>query len=222
MMKERKIEKVCRKKGLRKNMRREVLLRVLFCCVMLCGCQADTRENLSWKFDIKEDYSQQLSSEEQEQRESTETIVAQEIQNIYVYVCGAVVHPGVYELPEGSRVCEAVAMAGGMLQEADDTCINLARIVMDGEQITILTKDEVEQMRTTSMSGQGHTQRMVNINTASVAELTQLSGIGESRAMAIIAYREQKGTFQSIEQIKNVAGIKDGLFEKIKDYITVG
>ena len=212
----RKIEKLCKEKSLQKRMRRKVLWEVLFCCVILCGCAINTDEELSWKLDLEEAQSQQMPSE------VPETVVSQETQKIYVYVCGAVTQPGVYEMKEGSRVYEAVAMAGGITQEADDTCINMARIVTDGEQITILTQEEVLQMHTISGTGQGSIGRMVNINTASVTELTQLSGIGEARALAIIAYREEKGAFQSIEQIKNVSGIKDALYEKIKDYITVG
>lgn len=215
----RKIEKICKKQGLRKKMRREVLLGVLFCCVMLCGCTTSDMENLSWKIDLDEQ-SQQTITEVQEQE--SETAKTQEVNEIYVYVCGAVVQPGVYAIAEGCRVYEAVALAGGVTQEADDACINMARVVKDGEQITILTKEEALEVQNASVAMQGNVSLLVNINTASVRELTQLSGIGESRAQAIIDYREEKGAFQNIEQIKKVSGIKEGLYEKIKDYITVG
>lgn len=215
-----KIEKLCNAKSLRKRMRRKVLLEVLFCCIMLSGCATNVDEELSWKLDLEEVQSQQNASEVPD--EVSEIVASQELQVIYVYICGAVVRPGVYEMVEGSRVYEAVALAGGVTKEADDTCINMARIVADGEQITILTKEEASKMQELSVSEQKSGRKMVNINTASVLELTQLSGIGETRAQAIIAYREEKGAFQSIEQIKNVSGIKAGLYEKIKDYITVG
>ena len=144
---------------------------------------------------------------------------------IYVYICGAVANPGVYQIAEGSRLFELIDAAGGMLEEADVTSQNLARVVQDGEQIQILTKEEAEEMKQSgvSFSAGGITQDkgLVNINTATVQELTTLTGIGESRALAIIAYREKNGLFQSIDGIKKVTGIKDGLFEKIKDQITV-
>lgn len=212
----RKIEKICKKQDLRKKMRREVLLGVLFCCVMLCGCTTNVDESLSWELESEELVSQQSISE------VSETDISQEQHKVYVYVCGAVVQPGVYEIMEGSRVYEAVDMAGGITQEADETCINMARVVTDGEQIMILTKEEVAQRRVLSSDEKRNAQHVVNINTASVAELTQLSGVGESRAQAIISYREKNGAFQSIEQIKNVSGIKDALYERIKDYITIG
>ena len=112
-----------------------------------------------------------------------------------------------------------------MLEEAEYASQNLARVLQDGEQIQILTKEEAKCLNETGISIQaGNTTEskgLVNINTASVQELTTLTGIGESRAQAIVEYREANGFFKSIDGIKNVTGIKDGLFEKIKDKITV-
>lgn len=216
------IEKICKKMGLQKRMRRKVLLGVLFCCVMLCSCASGEQDELTWKLELEEQ-SQQEVSEEQSQDEMSEADKQEASKTmIYVYVCGAVVQPGVYEVCEGSRVYEVVALAGGLTEEADDTCINMARVIADGEQIIILTQEEALEMQNTSSAVPGKTSQLVNINTASIHELIQLSGIGESRAQAIISYREEKGAFQSIDQIKKVSGIKDGLYEKIKDYITVG
>ena len=135
---------------------------------------------------------------------------------IYVYVCGAVNNAGVYKIAVGSRLYEAVELAGGFTDDADEACLNLAREVKDGEQIIIRTVEEAQAAQEAAC-GDG----LVNINTASAAELTTISGIGESRAQAIIAYREANGGFGSIEDIKKVEGIKDGLFAKIKDKITV-
>ncbi len=151
---------------------------------------------------------------------------------IQVYVCGAVVCPGVYTLPEGSRVYEAVAMAGGLLETAEPRALNQARLLSDGEQITVLTVEEVQsgeipvQENPGGNSGEGgalsvSAGKKVNLNTADEAELMTLSGIGESRAKAIIAYREENGRFQSIEEIMKIDGIKEKMFEKIKDSITV-
>ena len=112
-----------------------------------------------------------------------------------------------------------------MLESADTTSQNLARVLQDGEKIQILTEEEVNEQSkrgaTISTGDIGQQHGLVNINTATVQELTSLTGIGESRALAIIAYREEKGLFKSIDGIKKVAGIKEGLFEKIKNKITV-
>ena len=151
---------------------------------------------------------------------------------IQVYVCGAVASPGVYVLPEGSRVYEAVEMAGGLLESADPKALNQARPLADGEQITVLTVEEVQNGETAeqgaggSVSGgdgtlAGSGDGKVNINTADEDELMTLSGIGESRAKAIIAYREENGKFESIEDIMKIDGIKEKMFEKIRDSITV-
>ncbi len=154
---------------------------------------------------------------------------------IQVYVCGAVVSPGVYTLPEGSRVYEAVAMAGGLLETAEPRALNQARLLSDGEQITVLTVEEAESGEGLLPEGSegasdggasfGETADSsggkVNLNTADEAGLMTIPGIGESRAKAIIAYREKNGKFQSIEEIMEIDGIKEKMFEKIKDSITV-
>lgn len=155
---------------------------------------------------------------------------AEDTQTVYIYICGAVTSPGVYQLTQGSRLYEAVEMAGGLTEAADATCLNLARQVLDGEQIVILTCEETDRLKQEGKYTLGEVNTgiaadassgLVNINTASVSELTTVSGIGESRAQAIIAYREKNGGFRCIEDIKKVEGIKDGLFSKIKDKITV-
>lgn len=141
---------------------------------------------------------------------------------IYVYICGAVKNSGVYDVPQGSRLYEIVELAGGFTEDADETCLNLARQAQDGEQIVIRTKEEqaalLQQEQTTQGAVSGG---LVNINTATAAELSTISGIGGTRAQAIIDYREKNGSFKTIEDIKKVDGIKDGLFSKIKDKITV-
>lgn len=147
---------------------------------------------------------------------------------VYVHICGAVNAPGVYAVEADSRLFAVVALAGGLTPEADEASLNLAHTVTDGQQIIVLTKQETADLAAKGLYGagmpeaaQGSGNGLVNINTASVAELTAISGIGESRAQAIIAYRERNGGFRTIEDIKKVDGIKDGLFSKIKDKITV-
>ena len=144
---------------------------------------------------------------------------------IKVFVCGAVLHAGVYSVPAGSRLFEAIGLAGGMRADADPDYLNQARVLTDGEQIRVPTRAETEGMETppaqTSAVGGGSSDGKVNINTADIEELQTLSGIGETRAKAIISYRETNGAFERIEEIMNVSGIKTALFNTIKDDITV-
>jgi competence protein ComEA len=130
-----------------------------------------------------------------------------------VYISGAVATPGVYTLPEGSRVDDAVKAAGGSLPGAEMSNINLAVQVTDGQQINI-----PGIVDSTSHVSVGR----VNINTATVDELDNLPGIGPTTAQAIIDYRLQHGPFQIIQDIQNVQGIGPATFTEIQDYINVG
>lgn len=163
---------------------------------------------------------------------------------IYVDVCGAVANPGVFQLAAGSRVFQAIEAAGGYLPEAALTCVNRAGVLTDGQQLYILTQEEMERQgldpaemagasdgqmngsagtgQNTGMTAQVQQDNKININTADEAQLTTLTGIGATRAQAIIAYREENGPFAAIEDIMNVQGIKEGTFAKIKDEIVVG
>ncbi len=143
-----------------------------------------------------------------------------------VYVSGAVAHPDVYELPYDSIVKDAIEAAGGPTGEADLNRINLARRVHDEEQIYMPRKGEESPPVSPpsgpslpSLSSQGGDK--VNINTATAEELGTLPGIGPTKAQSIIDYRTTNGPFQSIEDIKDVRGIGDATFEKLKDKITV-
>ena len=168
---------------------------------------------------------------------------SEEEKTLVVHICGAVSAPGVYELPAGSRIIDAVEAGGGFLPEADEACCNLAEEIVDGCQIYIMTKTEScadgqtekkagiqtspdSDMQTTdrnvrSNSAPALENGLVNLNTADIAALMTLPGIGESRAKAIISYREQHGAFAQIEDIMKISGIKQAAFSKIKDKITV-
>ena len=168
---------------------------------------------------------------------------SEEAKTLVVHICGAVSAPGVYELPAGSRIIDAVEAGGGFLPEADEACCNLAEEIVDGCQIYIMTKSEScadgqtekkagiqtspdGDMQTTdrnvrSNSAPALENGLVNLNTADVAALMTLPGIGESRAKAIISYREQHEAFAKIEDIMKISGIKQAAFSKIKDKITV-
>lgn len=145
---------------------------------------------------------------------------------VCVYVCGEVMTPGVYELSEGARIYEAVMLAGGLTDEADSSVINQAELVTDGMMIRIPAKgsDEAAAAEEAYVSGQvlsSDGTALVNINTADAAALTTLPGIGESKAAAIIAYRQENGRFTAIEDLRNVSGIGDSTYERLAPLITV-
>lgn len=163
---------------------------------------------------------------------------------IYVDVDGAVLQPGVYSLPDNARVFDAVDAAGGLLPEACSEILNQAEHVSDGQKLYIMTKEEWEVQKElggsqewtgtqegTGKQGQNGTQgtqkqaeqddELVDLNQATESELCTLPGIGQTRAQAIIAYREASGGFRSIDEIQNVSGIKSGTYEKIKNKIKV-
>ena len=137
---------------------------------------------------------------------------------VYVYVCGAVHNPGVYELEPESRIVAAVEAAGGFLEEAATEAVNLAAPVMDGMQIVVPSQEEFSNTKAYEQKMQ---DGKVNLNTAQIQELCTLSGIGTAKAEAILAYRYEIGGFSSIEQLKNVAGIGENLFERIKASIYI-
>lgn len=164
-------------------------------------------------------------------------------EDIYIHVCGQVKKPGVYVFTGEPRVIEAIEKAGGFTKKADRSSLNQAAVVTDGTQLMIPAKTvskTVSDSKKTSVPKAGANQSLsvsdrtlsvpdrtlsvpdrVNINTASKEELMTLSGIGESKASQILSYREENGYFKKTEDIMNISGIKEGVFGKIKDKITV-
>jgi len=146
---------------------------------------------------------------------------------IQVHVAGAVVRPGLYDLPEGSRVMDAVDAAGGFVADADKNSLNLAARVEDAERLDIPfivgSAPAMQESFTVISEGTPSTSNedLVNINTASAEELDTLPGIGPTTAQNIIAYRDENGPFGSIEDIVNVSGIGAATYDGIKDLITV-
>lgn len=140
--------------------------------------------------------------------------------DIYVHICGAVINPGVYQVPAGTRVYQALELAGGSSDDAYLSGINLADKLADGQKVYIPAEGENAEGILSTDSG-GVQSVMININTASEAELMTLPGIGQSRAKDIINYRVKNGLFESIDDIMKVSGIKEAAFEKIKDLIKV-
>ena len=189
--------------------------------------------------DLEVNNTQESNQTNETEKEGEETIV--------VHISGAVNIEGIVELEAGSRIANAIEKAGGVKENADMTDINLAYPLEDGMKIHIPTKEETEANKnnenmidesyvtsssggvsskedTNSTQGSSSTStsnEKVNINTATQEELDTLPGIGPSIASKIIDYREQNGKFNSIEEIKEVSGIGDAKYEKIKDSITI-
>lgn len=156
---------------------------------------------------------------------------------IVVDVRGGVARPGLYKLPEDARVQDAIDAAGGLLTTADPNSLNLARKIEDGEQLLVPCKEgacpedetALELPNSDTMTtaagetpGEGLPAELINVNTASLAELDALPGIGPSTAQKIIDYREQNGEFYAIEDLLNVSGIGEKTLEDIRDLITTG
>lgn len=158
-----------------------------------------------------------LSPETLEEADTGQELKSSEstLKQIYVHVCGQVESPGVYSLSEGARVYEAVEMAGGPTEEAYLEGINLVEVLSDGQKVYVPTVGQEDAELTSYDDG------LVNINTADVEKLCSIPGIGQTRAQAIVNYRQEYGRFETIEELMNVSGIKEGTFEKIKDYIKV-
>ena len=141
---------------------------------------------------------------------------------IYVQINGAVKYPGVYKVQDDARIFDVVELAGGMTEDAEPEAVNQALPVEDGQMITICTQEEWELARAEEkFPAEQADDGLVDINTADAAKLCTLPGVGQARAESILAYRQEHGGFQSVEEIKQVSGIKDGLYTKIKDKIKI-
>ena len=197
-------------------MKRLFLLSVLFMWTVCCfGC-GESGSVLKEMDTAAEEVQEEEPVQEEADLEET----------IFVDVCGAVQQPGVYELPAGSRIFQAIALAGGLTEEAESRLINQAEVLADGQQIRIYTREESENQEIAAAAGQnagvqGAAGAKINLNLADKKVLMTLQGIGEAKAEAILAYRQEKGGFSSVEELMQVEGIKDKLYEKLKDKVTV-
>ncbi|MCD8151822.1 MAG: helix-hairpin-helix domain-containing protein [Clostridiales bacterium] len=197
-------------------MKRRILYMACAAFLIFHGCgTADPDVILKQDLSVQEDISSDEEIAAEPEAESTGTVC--------VYICGAVAAPGVYELSSTDRIYRLVEMAGGLTQDADARSVNLAQTVEDGEMIYIPTVDEAAEEAGTAEteSSASSDDGRVNINTASVSELTALSGIGDAKAAAIVAYREEHGAFQSVEEIMQMSGIAQATYDRIKDEITI-
>ena len=159
--------------------------------------------------------------------------IIEEVKKIVVHISGQVVNPGVFSLEDGSRLIDAINRAGGTTKEADLSKVNLAYLIEDAQKIYIPSIKEKEEVAyiskengDTTIVTNGNTTKteekiIINLNTANEEELEKIPGIGASIANKIIAYRKENGKFKAIEDIKNVSGIGESKFSKIKEYICI-
>ena len=191
---------------------------VISLSLALCGCSRYYPDEISL-----EDYEERGVTAEVSGDDVSETVTEQgkdKEAHIYVYVCGEVASPGVYELAAGSRVYEAIELAGGVTAEGDIAYINQAELCYDGEKLYVPKEGEYTAGYDGADAAKTSDSR-ININTADSKELQEIKGIGEARASDIISYREKNGNFTRVEDIMGVPGIKQGTFDKIKDQIKV-
>lgn len=146
------------------------------------------------------------------------TDVSDEKTEILVYVSGAVNNPGVVSMPEGARAAEAIEKCGGTMPTADMNSVNMAQVLKDGAQIKVSEKNSTVAINSKTGSEQGN---MVNINQADAKALESLPGIGPAMAQRIVEYRNENGSFQSVDDLQKVKGIGKAKLEKLKDRITV-
>ena len=159
-------------------------------------------------------------SEKEVRKEENEESLEQNL--ITVDVKGAVKSPGIYDLPVGSRVNDAVQKAGGLTDQADSKSLNLAQKVSDEALVYVPTKgEEASQQSGSGAASSTSKEKKVNLNKASLEELKQVKGLGGKRAQDIIDHRETNGKFKSVDELKKVSGIGAKTIEKLKDYVTV-
>lgn len=191
---------------------------IMACLLSCCGCGDKGAEILIGEMGSTETAVPAEEGTAEASESAEQPAAARQDTTIRVYVCGAVANPGVVEIPQGSRAEDALKAAGGFAADAGQEAVNLADWVSDGQKLYFPTADEaLEESEAQADAAAG----LININTADVAALCTLPGIGESRAQDIIAYREANGGFESCEDIMKVSGIKTAAYEKIRDKITV-
>ena len=212
------------------------IIKVLcFSCFCLLAAACGERENVYFQTETSVAGTQQnedvAATEIMAENNADDTQTAGSDKKRFVYICGAVNVPGVYEVEQNARLDEVVEAAGGLREDAAEESVNQARQIEDGEMIRILTQEEAAQAGDEE-AGEGaendvkaetanDSDGRIDLNLATVAELMTLPGIGQAKADSIVRYREKNGAFSSIEEIKQVEGIKEGVYNRIKDNIKV-
>lgn len=212
---------------------KRIYILVSILLVLCVGCTK--KSDIVIEQDMLQELEVEITSAEQEisaqvdtgmEQESMQVLSSQEDTGIYVHICGAVLKPGVYRMNKNERIYQAIEVAGGFSLNAHESYVNQSKPLEDGMKIWIPTYDEVAENNLETIQGEdeeivSEKDSKVNLNTATESELCTLPGIGSSKAKSIIAYREQNGKFQKIEDIMKIEGIKEGSFEKLKSQITV-
>lgn len=201
---------------------RRLLITFIIISIFLCGCSND-----NYKIEATDDTTNKIENtdttkeniEDIKDTEETSTKSQGTASEAYVYICGEVVNEGVYQVSATNRICDVIAAAGGLTDEADSTAVNQAAKVEDGMQVYI--PSIYDEPKESSAEDASSDDGLVNLNTATAEELMTLTGVGESKALAIISYREEHGGFSTIEELMNIDGIKQGVYNKIKDSIKV-
>ena len=229
---------------IRKHLKIIIIIIVIILVITLSLIKININNNSKLEKEVTEDL-EIFNELDINNEESNTTDLAKDL--VYVDIKGAVVTPGVYELEANKKVIDVINLAGGLTDQADTSLINLAKQVTNEMVVIIYTKEEVEQAsqeepiikivekecvcpkitndscieNTKDTTTSENTNQKVNLNTANLEELQTLDGIGESKAKAIIAYREEVGQFNSIEELLEVSGIGESLYDKVKENITV-
>lgn len=183
----------------------------------------EEKENTTINASIEESKNDIEEKENKENKEEPKEMGT----GIFVHIDGWIQNPGVYEIKENDRVNTIIEKAGGLKEGASIKSINLAARLSDGDKIYIPNREEEKQIETTEVKRNNTgtvkitKNSKININKASISELKQITGIGESTANKIIDYRDNVGKFKKIEDIKEVKGIGDSKYESIKDKITI-
>ncbi len=175
----------------------------------MSGCSDETEEYI-------------ISASSFESSENVTESSAKSENTIVVYICGEVNNPGIYTLEENSRISDAALAAGGFSENADVMSLNLAQKLVDGQQIIVYSvSDENNSEAASSLSSGAASSGKINLNQATKEMLTTLPGIGESKAQAIIDYRNEIGWFTSTDQLMNISGIGEKMYAKIADSVEV-
>ena len=197
-------------------MKKQIILLGIVVLILL-GCTAcKSTSYLEKQSDLSSEDTSEDATDSADTTEETEKKT-----EIYVQISGAVADPGVYTFPADSRVYELIEAAGGLLPVAYDVSLNQAERLSDGQKINVYTKEEAAEGLAPTEESSSTSDGKVNINTASVEELTSLKGIGQTRAESIVTYRQEHGAFTAVEDLKAVSGIGDATHQKIADAITV-
>lgn len=201
---------------------------------LMTGCGSNDSvlisDNSTEVLSAADDYTSEVIDADTTQSTAENSKIKEETYNVtdnndlYVFVCGHVKNPGVYKLEYGSRVCDSIEAAGGITSDGQPAALDQAKILIDEQTVYVPGIDE-EWSRTsgdgTSADDSSKGDSLINLNMATREELLTLPGIGESKADDIIRYRDEHGRFEAVEDIMNIQGIKEGIFNKIKDRISI-